>query len=127
MATWTNYDYDNIYTQEDGTRIFLSVKEWAELTLTGDDLAEWETDYATIQAYENPLIAADTLASTPLTTVTISDNRYNTVQGKKIRLESDTDSAPTWHALWDKWADRMQLDSNVTWIAGIWKLGNFVD
>ena len=127
MATWTNYDYDNIYTQADGTRIMIGVKEWAELTQTGADLTEWQTDYAAIQAYENPLVEADTLASVPMTTVVIGDNSYPSAQGKRVKMESATDSAPDFHANWTKWAERMKLDPNVTWVEGIWKLGNFVD
>ena len=128
MATWTNYDYDNIYTQADGTKVFLGVKSWAELTQTGTDLAEWEADWATIQADEGVLVAAGTLASTPLESpITIGDGAYPSVQGKKVKLDSDTGSAPSFHTLWTKWALRMQEDANVTWIDGIWKLGNFVD
>ena len=127
MATWTNYDYDNIYTQADGTRIMIGVKEWAELTQTGADLTEWQTDYAAIQAYENPLVEAGTMAGVTMTTVTIGDNNYPSAQGKRVRMESSTDSAPDFHANWIKWGERMKLDPNVTWVDGIWKLGNFVD
>lgn len=128
MATWTNYDYDNIYTQADGTRVFVGIKSWAELTQTGTDLAEWEADWATIQAYEEPLVAAGTLASTPLESlITIGDGAYPSLPCKKIKLDSDTDSEPLWHPLWDKWVLRMREDANVTMIDGIWKLGNFVD
>ena len=127
MATWTLYDYEKIYTQEDGTRVFLTITDWAELTQTGADLTEWQTDYTTIQASEDSLRAAGTMASAPLTAVTIGENSYATVPGLKIRMESSTDSAPTWHALWDKWGARMEADANVTWIDSIWKLGNFVD
>ena len=128
MATWTNYDYDNIYTQADGTRVFVGVKAWAELTQTGDDLAEWLTDWDTIQADEAVQVAAGNLASTPLESlITIGDGAYPSVKGKKVKLDSDTDSAPSFHTLWTKWPLRMQEDANVTWIDGIWKLGNFVD
>ena len=127
MATWTNYDYDNIYTQADGTKIFLDLKEWCEFTLTGSNLAEWEADLLTILAYEDPLVAAGTMAIGPMvTTVTIGDRSYNTVQGKLIVLESDTDSAPSFHTLWDKWILRIKADANVTWIDYTWKLGNFL-
>jgi hypothetical protein len=67
------------------------------------------------------------MAGSQLTAVTIGDNSYPTTPGWKIRMESDTDSAPTWHALWDKWGARMEADANVTWIDGVWILGNFVD
>ena len=127
MATWTLYENDHVYTQTDGTKILLDTKEWAELTLTGSDLAEWEADFATIQAYEEPLVAAGTMASGPkVTTVTIGDRSYNTCQGKLFTLESDTDSEPSFHPLWDKWGDRVKADANVTWIGYIWKLGNFL-
>lgn len=127
MATWTLYDYEKIYTQEDGTRVFLTIADWAELTQTGADLTEWQTDYTTIQASEDSLRAAGTMAAASLTAVTIGENSYATVPGQKLRMESSTDSAPTWHALWDKWGARMEADANVTWIDSIWKLGNFVD
>jgi hypothetical protein len=127
MATWTNYDYDNIYTQADGTRIMIGVKEWAELTQTGDDLAEWQTDYAAIQAYEQPLVEAGTMAGSTMTAIIIGDNSYPSAQGKRVKVESATDSAPDFHANWIKWGERMKLDPNVTWVEGIWKLGNFVD
>jgi hypothetical protein len=131
MATWTHYDYDNAYTQADGTKIFLGVKEWAELTLTGSDLAEWEADFATIQAHETPLQAAGTMVIQDMVaTVTIGDRSYNTCQGRLFTLESDTDSEPLWHPLWDKWATddarSMAKDPNITMIWGEWKLGNFL-
>ena len=126
MATWTLYDYDHVYTQTDGTKILLDDKEWAELTLTGADLAEWEADWATIQAAETLLIDAGTMASGEMvTTVTIGDRTYNTVQGRLVTMESDTDSAPSFHTLWDKWILRIKADANVTWIDYTWKPGNY--
>ena len=121
---WTFNDYSGIYTTSDGTKILLGIPDWAQLTLTGDDLAEWETDLATIQAYETPLMSSGDLTSEYRdTTVTIDDTTYTTLRGRVVTFPNVASDAaqPTLHTLWDKWATRMQADSNVTWITGAWK------
>ena len=121
---WTFNDYNGIYTRADGTKILLGIPEWAEMTLTGADLDEWETDIATIQAYEDPLRASGDLTSDLRNpTITLDDTTYTTLRGRVVtfpNVASDADQ-PTLHTLWDKWATRMKADANVTWVMGLWK------
>ena len=71
---WTFNDYSAIYTTSSGDKILIGIPDWAEMTLTGADLTEWQDDLATIQAYEDPLIASGDLTSELRdTTVTIDD------------------------------------------------------
>ena len=111
--TWRSLKH--VYQTDQGGYIMINEREYGPMTLTGDALAEWDRDFAEIEAFEAPLFAQGTLQFVEEISedLTLPDGPYNGMPtGYHIKFITDSAEKPNnlIHPNYTKWTERMKAD-----------------
>jgi hypothetical protein len=107
-----------VHVKEGDYYLMLNERSWGPFSLSGDELAEWEADFAEIDAFEAPLFAQGIIGNLQdiHEDMTLPDGPYSGMDtGYYITFKSDSSDPPAhlFHPLYAKWAERMKVHPNM--------------
>jgi hypothetical protein len=105
----------HVYQTDQGGYLMINEREYGPMNLIGDDLAEWEKDFAEIDVFEAPLFAEGTIKFIEEIheDLTLPDGPYNGMPtGYHLKYTTDSAEKPLnlIHPNYLKWTARMKAD-----------------
>ena len=114
--TWCSLRH--VYQTDQGGYTMIDERSYGPYALSGDDLAEWEKDFAEIDAFESPLFAQGILQVTKdlYEDLTLPDGPFSgMLTGYHIKFITDSTEKPNnlFHSNYAKWTARMKADPRI--------------